>query len=144
MIRFVSFFDLFADTSLVYFMSNGVRINGHFMQLLQNSCTSCGEPPEAHVYSYTHQNGNLSVYVKKISPDSHLPGESEGKIWMWTRCLRCKNGSEISTRRVPLSSSAHSLSFGKFLELSFSGHSAASRLSECGHSLHRDFLRFFG
>ncbi|XP_042444463.1 putative 1-phosphatidylinositol-3-phosphate 5-kinase FAB1D isoform X1 [Zingiber officinale] len=120
---------------------------GRFLKDLlldKNSCTSCGEPPEAHVFCYTHQNGNLSVYVKKISPDSHLPGESEGKIWMWTRCLRCKNGSEISTRRVPLSSSAHSLSFGKFLELSFSGHSAASRLSECGHSLHRDFLRFFG
>ncbi|KAG6468406.1 hypothetical protein ZIOFF_073091 [Zingiber officinale] len=114
------------------------------MLLDQSGCTFCGEPPDAHVYSYTHQNGNLSVYIKKISPDFHLPGESEGKIWMWTRCLRCKNGSEIPTRRVPLSSSACSLSFGKFLELSFSGHSAASRLSECGHSLHRDFLRFFG
>ncbi|KAG6470156.1 hypothetical protein ZIOFF_071213 [Zingiber officinale] len=46
------------------------------MLLDQSGCTSCGEPPDAHVYSYTHQNGNLSVYIKKISPDFHLPGIS--------------------------------------------------------------------
>ena len=113
------------------------------MLLLQKSCSSCGKPPEAHMYSYTHQNGNLSVHVRKLPPMLHLPGEAEGKIWMWTRCLRCKDGSGISTRRVVLSSSARYLSFGKFLELSFSCHSVA-RLSECGHMLHRDFLRFFG
>ncbi|URE30539.1 Phosphatidylinositol-4-phosphate 5-Kinase [Musa troglodytarum] len=107
------------------------------------SCSSCGKPPEAHMYTYTHQNGNLSVHVRKLPPVLHLPGEAEGKIWMWTRCLRCKDGSGISTRRVVLSSSARYLSFGKFLELSFSCQSVA-RLSECGHMLHRDFLRFFG
>ncbi|RZR80691.1 hypothetical protein BHM03_00006762 [Ensete ventricosum] len=113
------------------------------MHMLQKSCSSCGKQPEAHMYSYTHQNGNLSVHVSKLPPEFQLPGEAEGKIWMWTRCLRCKDGKGISTRRVVLSSSARYLSFGKFLELSFSRHSAA-RLSECGHMLHRDFLRFFG
>ncbi|RRT76682.1 hypothetical protein B296_00028240 [Ensete ventricosum] len=113
------------------------------MHMLQKSCSSCGKQPEAHMYSYTHQNGNLSVHVSKLPPELQLPGEAEGKIWMWTRCLRCKDGKGISTRRVVLSSSARYLSFGKFLELSFSRHSAA-RLSECGHMLHRDFLRFFG
>ncbi|WOK94573.1 1-phosphatidylinositol-3-phosphate 5-kinase FAB1A-like isoform X1 [Canna indica] len=120
---------------------------GRFLKdilLDQNCCSSCGEAPESHVYCYTHQNGNLSVHVRQLPAELRLPGEAEGKIWMWTHCLRCKNGSQIPTRRVVLSSSARSLSFGKFLELSFSGHSAASRLSECGHSLHRDFLRFFG
>uniref|UniRef100_A0A804KDF4 1-phosphatidylinositol-3-phosphate 5-kinase n=1 Tax=Musa acuminata subsp. malaccensis TaxID=214687 RepID=A0A804KDF4_MUSAM len=130
-----------------------IRYYGHFdvslgrflrdILLNQKSCSSCGKPPEAHMYSYTHQNGNLSVHVRKLPPMLHLPGEAEGKIWMWTRCLRCKDGSGISTRRVVLSSSARYLSFGKFLELSFSCHSVA-RLSECGHMLHRDFLRFFG
>ncbi|URE30542.1 Phosphatidylinositol-4-phosphate 5-Kinase [Musa troglodytarum] len=130
-----------------------IRYYGHFdvslgrflrdILLNQKSCSSCGKPPEAHMYTYTHQNGNLSVHVRKLPPVLHLPGEAEGKIWMWTRCLRCKDGSGISTRRVVLSSSARYLSFGKFLELSFSCQSVA-RLSECGHMLHRDFLRFFG
>ncbi|KAF3457453.1 hypothetical protein FNV43_RR02111 [Rhamnella rubrinervis] len=31
----------------------------------------------------------------------------------------------------------------KFLELSFSNHAAASRVASCGHSLHRDCLRFY-
>ncbi|CAD5190947.1 unnamed protein product [Musa acuminata subsp. malaccensis] len=120
---------------------------GRFLRdilLNQNSCSSCSEPPEAHVYCYTHQNGNLSVHVRQLPQGSQLPGEVEGKIWMWTRCLRCKNGNKMSTRRVVLSKSACNLSFGKLLELSFSGHSSGNRLSECGHSLHRDFLRFFG
>ncbi|KAG0494356.1 hypothetical protein HPP92_005350 [Vanilla planifolia] len=111
----------------------------------QHSCSSCGEPPEAHIYCYTHQNGNLTVLVKQLP--SSLSGEAEGKIWMWSRCLKCEHEKGIprSTTRVVMSSAARSLSFGKFLELSFTSHSAASRLcSECGHSLHRDCLRFFG
>lgn len=43
-----------------------------------------------------------------------------------------------------MSDAAWGLSFGKFLELSFSNHAAASRVANCGHSLHRDCLRFYG
>lgn len=98
------------------------------------------------MYSYTHRNGNLAVLVKSLLPKYSLPGESEGKIWMWTRCIRCEHGSGMSrsSRRVVMSTEAHYLSFGKFLELSFSSHSTARRLSICGHSLNRDCLRFFG
>ncbi|XP_073099215.1 putative 1-phosphatidylinositol-3-phosphate 5-kinase FAB1D isoform X2 [Elaeis guineensis] len=124
---------------------------GRFLEeimLNQNySCSSCGEPPEAHVYCYTHQNGNLTVLSRRLPPESSLSGEAEGKIWMWTRCLKCENESGIprSTKRVVMSDAARCLSFGKFLELSFTSHSAASRLSSrCGHSLHKDCLRFFG
>ncbi|CAA3021870.1 1-phosphatidylinositol-3-phosphate 5-kinase FAB1A [Olea europaea subsp. europaea] len=39
-----------------------------------------------------------------------------------------------------MSDAAWGFSFGKFLELSFLNHAAAS----CGHSLHRDSLRFYG
>lgn len=124
---------------------------GRFLQdtlLSQNHlCSSCGEHPEAHAYCYTHQNGNLTVQVRQLPPRSSLSGESEGKIWMWTRCLKCEQESGISqsTPRVVMSPAARGLSFGKFLELSFSSHSVASRLSsKCGHSLHRDCLRFFG
>ncbi|CAO2168135.1 unnamed protein product [Urochloa humidicola] len=131
-----------------YYGNFDVSLGRYLQDILQNqnlSCSSCGEPPEAHMYSYTHRNGNLTVLVKHL-PKYHLPGESEGKIWMWTRCLRCEHESGISrsSRRVLMSTEAHYLSFGKFLELSFSSHSTARRLSVCGHCLNKDCLRFFG
>lgn len=131
-----------------YYGDFDVSLGRYLQDILQNqnlSCSSCGEPPEAHMYSYTHRNGNLTVLVKRLLKYC-LPGESEGKIWMWTRCLRCEYESGISrsSRRVLMSAEAHYLSFGKFLELSFSSHSTARRLSICGHSLNKDCLRFFG
>ncbi|KAL4336773.1 hypothetical protein AHAS_Ahas12G0043700 [Arachis hypogaea] len=108
-------------------------------------CHSCEMPSEAHVYCYTHQQGTLTISVKKL-PEILLPGEREGKIWMWHRCLRCPriNGFPSATQRIVMSDAAWGLSFGKFLELSFSNHAAASRVASCGHSLHRDCLRFYG
>ncbi|KAG4190184.1 hypothetical protein ERO13_A07G017600v2 [Gossypium hirsutum] len=108
-------------------------------------CRSCEMPSEAHVYCYTHRQGSLTISVKKLS-EPPLSGEREGKIWMWHRCLKCPrtNGFPPATRRVVMSDAAWGLSFGKFLELSFSNHAAASRVASCGHSLHRDCLRFYG
>lgn len=108
-------------------------------------CRSCEMPSEAHVHCYTHRQGTLTISVKKL-PEFLLPGEREGKIWMWHRCLRCprNNGFPPATRRIVMSDAAWGLSFGKFLELSFSNHAAASRVASCGHSLHRDCLRFYG
>ncbi|KAL6659599.1 hypothetical protein ACP70R_003639 [Stipagrostis hirtigluma subsp. patula] len=132
-----------------YYGDFDVSLGRYLQDILQNqklSCSSCGEPPEDHMYSYTHRNGNLTVLVKHLVPQHRLPGESEGKIWMWTKCLRCdhENGTSKSTPRVLISSEARNLSFGKFLGLSFSSHSAARRLSICGHLVNRDCLRFFG
>ncbi|KAM0882010.1 hypothetical protein ACQ4PT_032622 [Festuca glaucescens] len=129
-----------------YYGNFDVSLGRYLQEILQSqqkpSCSSC----EAHIYSYTHQNGNLTVQTKQLMPQHSLPGESEGKIWMWTRCLRCEHeqGISKSTPRVLISSEARNLSFGKFLELSFSSHSAARRLSICGHLVNRDCLRFFG
>ncbi|KAK1279908.1 1-phosphatidylinositol-3-phosphate 5-kinase FAB1B [Acorus gramineus] len=108
-------------------------------------CRSCEMPTEAHVHCYTHQQGSLTISIKKL-PEFLLPGEQDGKIWMWHRCLCCRrtSGFPPATRRVIMSDAAWGLSFGKFLELSFSNHAAASRVASCGHSLHRDCLRFYG
>ncbi|KAI4387336.1 hypothetical protein MLD38_005176 [Melastoma candidum] len=108
-------------------------------------CDSCEMPSEAHVHCYTHRQGTLTISVKKL-PEVFLPGQMDGKIWMWHRCLQCPriNGFPPATRRVVMSDAAWGLSFGKFLELSFSNHAAASRVASCGHSLHRDCLRFYG
>ncbi|KAE8689489.1 1-phosphatidylinositol-3-phosphate 5-kinase FAB1A [Hibiscus syriacus] len=108
-------------------------------------CPSCDLPSEAHVHCYTHRQGTLTMSVKKLT-EIFLPGEKEGKIWMWHRCLQCPrtNGFPPATFRRVMSDAAWGLSFGKFLELSFSNHAAASRVASCGHSLHRDCLRFYG
>ncbi|XWS34509.1 hypothetical protein CRYUN_Cryun21dG0044500 [Craigia yunnanensis] len=108
-------------------------------------CRSCNEPAEAHVICYTHQQGNLTINVRLLS-SLKLPGERDGKIWMWHRCLRCAHidGVPPATHRVVMSDAAWGLSFGKFLELSFSNHATANRIATCGHSLQRDCLRFYG
>ncbi|KAG9141024.1 hypothetical protein Leryth_012606 [Lithospermum erythrorhizon] len=108
-------------------------------------CRFCEMPSEAHVQCYTHHQGTLTISVKKL-PEILLPGEKDSKIWMWHRCLKCPriNGFPPATQRIVMSDAAWGLSFGKFLELSFSNHAAASRVASCGHSLHRDCLRFYG
>ncbi|XP_020231684.1 putative 1-phosphatidylinositol-3-phosphate 5-kinase FAB1D isoform X2 [Cajanus cajan] len=103
-------------------------------------CDACQELPDAHFYYYAHRNKQLTIQVKHLPEEKILPGEAEGKIWMWSRCRKCKSGS---TKRVLISTTARSLSFGKFLELSLSHYSSSRKLS-CGHSLDRDFLYFFG
>ncbi|KAJ0235498.1 putative 1-phosphatidylinositol-3-phosphate 5-kinase FAB1D [Hirschfeldia incana] len=109
-------------------------------------CPTCGEIPEAHLHYYAHQNKQLTIQIKRISPPKCLPGEAKGKIWMWSRCGKCKtkNGTRKSTKRVLISTAARSLSFGKFLELSFTQQTFLNRLCSCGHSFDRDFLHFFG
>jgi 1-phosphatidylinositol-3-phosphate 5-kinase len=110
-----------------------------------SSCESCKEPAESHVQCYTHQQGSLTISVRNLA-SVKLPGQNDGKIWMWHRCLRCKpkDGIPPPTQRVVMSDAARGLSFGKFLELSFSNHTTANRVACCGHSLQRDCLRFYG
>uniref|UniRef100_A0ACD5XVN0 Uncharacterized protein n=1 Tax=Avena sativa TaxID=4498 RepID=A0ACD5XVN0_AVESA len=108
-------------------------------------CSSCKEPSESHARCYMHQNGSLTISVRRLLTPK-LPGEHDGRIWMWHRCMKCKfkDGMPPSTHRVTLSDAAWGLSFGKFLELSFSNHATANRIASCGHSLQRDCLRFYG
>lgn len=109
-------------------------------------CKTCGQLPEAHFYYYAHHNKQLTIHVRRLPTDKILPGQSDGKLWMWSCCGKCvsHNGSSKSTKRVLISTAARGLSFGKFLELSFSNPSSFRRKSSCGHSLHRDYLFFFG
>ncbi|CAI0557109.1 unnamed protein product [Linum tenue] len=108
----------------------------------RSHCSTCGELPEVHFYYYAHHDKQLTIRVKRLM--KALPGEAEGKLWMWSRCGKCKGDSK-STKRVLVSGAARSLSFGKFLELSFSDQSSFGKSSSsCGHSQERDFLYFFG
>uniref|UniRef100_A0A165X1R2 1-phosphatidylinositol-3-phosphate 5-kinase n=1 Tax=Daucus carota subsp. sativus TaxID=79200 RepID=A0A165X1R2_DAUCS len=109
-------------------------------------CNLCSGLPEAHIYYYAHHNKQLTIQVRRFPMQKHLPGEADGKIWMWSRCGDCKPqiGKTQSTRRVLMSAAACGLSFGKFLELSLTNHLLPSRFSICGHQLHNNFLYFFG
>lgn len=105
-------------------------------------CEACEQPPEAHFYYYAHHSKQLTIRVKRLGNKKPLPGE--GKLWMWSRCSKCEPNEEKATKRVLLSTAADALSFGKFLELSFSSYSSFNRLASCGHSFQKDFLYFFG
>lgn len=65
---------------------------------------------------------------------------------MWARCATHGQGhvSPRPTRRVMMSKAGRGLSFGKFLELSFSGRSTYGKTSRRGHLLYRDWILFFG
>ncbi|MCE0482312.1 1-phosphatidylinositol-3-phosphate 5-kinase fab1b, partial [Datura stramonium] len=108
-------------------------------------CSSCEIPSEAHVHCYTHHQGSLTISFKKLL-ELLLPCEREGKMWMWRRFFRCPRVKEFppATQRVMMSDAAWDLCFWKFPELSFPNHAAANRVTFCGHSLHRDCLRFMG
>jgi len=114
------------------------------VDLQSDRCERCREPPEAHFYYYAHHSKQLTIRVKQLGKESPLPGKSEGKLWMWSRCGKCKPNQKVETKRVLISTAARGLSFGKFLELSFSSHSSFNKLSNCGHSFQKDFLYFFG
>eukprot|EP00898_Chlorokybus_atmophyticus_P001216 jgi/Chlat1/2095/Chrsp17S02689 len=109
----------------------------------------CGMDGPSHVRTYTHAHGRLTVSVHTMPSLSVLPLDSNGTLWMWHCCRACmaKHTSDdplAFARCVRMSSATWSLSFGKFLELSFSEHYTVSALESCNHSLHRDHLRFFG
>ena len=140
---------LHSQTHPVFYFLTSMYVY-HFINMFglycqSSCCASCKEPAESHVQCYTHQQGSLTISVKNLS-SVKLPWRNDGKIWMWHRCLRCKSkdGNPPPTQRVVMSDAACGLSFGKFLELSFSNHTTANRVACCGHSLQRDCLRFYG
>ncbi|XP_051144421.1 putative 1-phosphatidylinositol-3-phosphate 5-kinase FAB1C [Andrographis paniculata] len=130
-----------------FYGSSDKPLGRYLRNLLDKSthCPSCKELADAHSISYTHQQGNLVISVKSL-PSVKLPGEQDGKIWMWHRCLRCTpvEGVPPATHRVVMSDAAWGLSFGKFLQLNFSTHATGSLVASCGHSLQRDCLWFYG
>ncbi|KAJ4747767.1 1-phosphatidylinositol-3-phosphate 5-kinase [Rhynchospora pubera] len=114
----------------------------------KHRCSVCGDAPEAHLYVYTHRNGRITVLVTTLPSEldlSHGAFEDQDKIWMWTRCWACKkeNRPASPAERYIVSESARSISFVKFLELSFSKYLPGTKMP-CGHLLYRDGLRFFG
>ncbi|CAI5483976.1 unnamed protein product [Closterium sp. Yama58-4] len=140
---------------------------GHFLtQFVLNPLwrCKCGMPSQDHVRVYSHKEGSLTISVRKaddILPPTHplqLPGGggASGGRGAYGGSGGGYGGAGVSagtgegdmvcapaTRRVLMSEAACKLSLGKFLELSFTNHVVVGRLAACGHSLHRDCLRFY-
>jgi 1-phosphatidylinositol-3-phosphate 5-kinase len=132
-----------------HYMNNACIISVIIQLICQkHRCSVCGDAPEAHLYVYTHQNGRITILVTTLPPKLdlyHGTSKDQDKIWMWTRCWSCKkeNRPVGPAMRFIVSDSACSISFVKFLELSFSRYLPGTELP-CGHLLYRDGLRFFG
>jgi hypothetical protein len=109
----------------------------------------CAYKPEAHVRTYLHGKGRIALRVRHAPRGIKAHARNKGGMWLWSRCLRCDKlatqGDEhakrmqASRRKVLLSEEAKAISFGRFIELTLAG---SELKSSCGHSLHRDHVRF--
>lgn len=89
----------------------------------------------------------------KLSEDLH--SKDENNISMMSFCLKC----QVMTPSITMQKDTWCLSFGKYLEMRFHGHSYRRRklnnaenpentvlddnVAECTHSLHRDHIHYF-
>lgn len=110
-------------------------------QVPPEKCPTCGEAPQEHLYTLLHGIGRVTVAVKRLMPDSELPGGRSGRLWLWSRPggatqspsrppPATPRASDVSgtapppggfARRAPLPAEAAMLSLGQFLSLAFGG-----------------------
>lgn len=101
-------------------------------------CPSCKLPMMNHVRKYAHSMGVVTV---KLAED---PIKNENSnILMTSRCSVCNT----MTPSVNIQPDTWCMSFAKFLELKFHGHSYTRRniedVASCEHSIHRDHIQYF-
>ncbi|KAL0372702.1 UNVERIFIED_CONTAM: putative 1-phosphatidylinositol-3-phosphate 5-kinase FAB1C [Sesamum calycinum] len=106
------------------------QVEGHSGEVSELAAAERADGAESSIEYCSTNDNNESILVFFLQP----------------LCLRCLpiEGVPPATRRVVMSDAAWGLSFGKFLELSFSNHATGNRVASCGHSLQRDCLRFYG
>nr|GFC17047.1 1-phosphatidylinositol-3-phosphate 5-kinase FAB1B-like [Tanacetum cinerariifolium] len=68
-------------SSIMNQKSDAMLPAGSMLPNLNYRCPSCEMPSDAHVQCYTYREGTLTIYVNKLA--HALPGENDGKIWMW-------------------------------------------------------------
>ncbi|KAG8034945.1 hypothetical protein G9C98_008021, partial [Cotesia typhae] len=92
-----------------------------------------------HARRFAHDSSCIHVTLKKMAADP-FDQENSRDIFMWSKCVKCKNVSPV----VPMSSDTWSLSYAKYLELRFYCSAYTNRSSEtCSHSLHHDYNQYF-
>ena len=130
--------------------------------------SGCGRPLIEHERTFVHASGRLHVSVDKAEENVKKKfffgtfffflelilsfliilfraqfsvdlANQPVPILMWSFCKKCKT----TTPSIPMSLESWSISFGKYLELSFYASDVISRNSNCKHSLFRDHVRYF-
>ncbi|XP_055606156.1 putative 1-phosphatidylinositol 3-phosphate 5-kinase isoform X3 [Uranotaenia lowii] len=100
-------------------------------------CKSCNLPMMDHIRRYAHLQGYVQVDLKE---DKNKLDTSA--IVLTSKCKLCQK--QISSQ---LSRDTWRLSFAKYLELRFCGHTYTCRNFEngkaCKHSLHKDYIHYF-
>lgn len=111
--------------------------------------SGCGYKPEAHIRTYLHGKGRIALRVRQAPREIKASARNSNGMWIWSRCMRCDKLAaqgddrakklQAARRKVLLSEDAKAVSFGRFLELMLAG---SELYAACGHSLHRDHVRF--
>lgn len=92
------------------------------------------------IFRYVHSNGCILVALSEDVKKSDIT-----ETHVHSTCTICHK----STPSVPICKDTWCLSFAKYLELRFHGHSYTRRVIEendeniCNHSLHRDYIQYF-
>ncbi|GAX78095.1 hypothetical protein CEUSTIGMA_g5537.t1 [Chlamydomonas eustigma] len=105
-----------------------------------NTSSGCGEGVTAHVRTFLHGIGRITLSIATLPHGEALAGEDKQQVWLWTRPKGRGSELKAAVRRVPLSPEASSISLGHFLQLCFTAES----LNLAGMPLNHDFVRYFG
>ncbi|KAL0391690.1 UNVERIFIED_CONTAM: putative 1-phosphatidylinositol-3-phosphate 5-kinase FAB1D [Sesamum radiatum] len=116
-IKFYRSFDVPLGKFLRHNLLNQFRPYGKSSSPQRLQCKTCGESTEVHFFYYAHHNKQLTIQVRHLAAKKSLPGK-----------VKANFGCGVVV----------------FLELSFSNHPSFNSPSSCGHSLHKDFIYFFG
>ena len=76
----ISYYDAETDVSLAAFLESASPHQ-------QKTCPhqGCGDGATAHLHSFLHMSGMITLSITQLPPDQELPGGPEGRIWFWAR-----------------------------------------------------------
>ncbi|KAL3149135.1 hypothetical protein ABBQ32_001972 [Trebouxia sp. C0010 RCD-2024] len=125
-----------------YYQGNDTPLASFLAGAGQLKClhAACGDGVTAHLRTFLHSKGRVTLSVSQTPAGRELPGSDKGQVWFWARPSKVDAEEMQAVRRVLLSPEALCLSLGHFLELSF----GAPHLRVHGRSLHGGFVRYFG
>ncbi|DBB09234.1 TPA: hypothetical protein ACH3X3_007818 [Trebouxia sp. C0006] len=125
-----------------YYQGNDMPLASFLAATAPQKCpnVTCGDGVTAHLRTFLHNRGRVTLSVSQLPGGKELPGSDKGQVWFWARPLQVDAAHMQAVRRVLLSPDALCLSLGHFLELSF----GAPHLRIQGRSLHGSFVRYFG
>ncbi|KAA6428100.1 MAG: hypothetical protein FRX49_02761, partial [Trebouxia sp. A1-2] len=125
-----------------YYQGNDMPLASFLAATAPQKCpnVTCGDGVTAHLRTFLHNRGRVTLSVSQLPGGKELPGSDKGQVWFWARPLQVNAAQLQAVRRVLLSPDALCLSLGHFLELSF----GAPHLRIQGRSLHSSFVRYFG